>query len=279
LIDAVLVLALVVVVPRALLLRERAATGEAVAASVAGVVASTSFLLEEGIVAAALVAPWLVATGAFAAREALAWLREPRTTLAMAVGASFLFGGACWLVTSRAGAEPLGFSPAIVELTAVHFHYAGYIAPLVTMQLARRLEIVHSPRDRVARHCVAVILVATPVTAGGITFAPWLGAAGAVLFAAALSTASVLTLTTALSGIDGPARAWLFVSSLSVLVPMGLAVAYALSRWLPTPGPSLRAMVWTHGLLNALGFAVCGVGGWLAVERDRAREPAFSAED
>jgi hypothetical protein len=36
--------------------------------------------------------------------------------------------GCLWLVISRAGVNPLGFSDDIVLLTAVHFHYAGFAA-------------------------------------------------------------------------------------------------------------------------------------------------------
>jgi hypothetical protein len=39
--------------------------------------------------------------------------------------------GGAWLVASRLGIQPLGFGDTIVLLTAVHFHFAGFAAPVL----------------------------------------------------------------------------------------------------------------------------------------------------
>jgi hypothetical protein len=274
-IDAVLVVALLLVVPLALSLGDRAVRGEARAAIAAGGVASFSFLFAEGPAAAGLVVPWAVVAAGLTWRRAGTLWRERWEPLPEAVATSFLLAGAGWLLLSRNGTTLLGFDPVIVELTAVHFHFAGFVAPIVTLQLVRLLKRTGSRHLTLARALVFAILAATPVTAAGITFAPWLGAAGALLFAVALSTASVLTMASIRR--RDPGSTLLRVSSLSVLAPLVLAVAYAASSWLGTPAPSLRAMVLSHGLLNAFGFALCGVCGWMKL-RELEVTPTMSAD-
>lgn len=267
LIDLVLVVALVLVVPLTLRVSGtdgRAATG----ASLAGVLASISFVFDEGTVAAAFVIPWGITTATLACRRVRTW-GQSREAVPETVAFLFLFAGAGWLAVSRYGGTPLGFGPTIVELTAVHFHYAGFVASIVTVQLAGWLQGAGSPRAAAARACAYAVVVATPITAAGITFAEWIGSVGAVVFVVSLTTSSIVTMTSVLPRLAGAARRLLWVSSLSVLLPMILAVTYATGRWLPTPAPSLRTMVWAHGLLNALGFALCGVSGWLVVQRGR----------
>jgi hypothetical protein len=61
------------------------------------------------------------------------------------------------------------------------------------------------------------------------------------------------------------------VSAAVLVVTMALALDWALGEATGIPHLPLRWMVATHGLCNALGFAVCGLLGWrrLSVERLR----------
>jgi uncharacterized membrane protein len=275
-IDFALALAVVVVVPLALGLdRRRPFDPDRVPfVAGAGAVAAGSLLLDEGAVAAALAIPWLVTMVALALRHALpldvrAWVRDAPEILPFA----YAVVGAGWLLVSRYGGRPLDFGDTIVELTAIHFHYAGLVAPLVVLSLRRWLR--HEGRsDAAATAGLIAVLVATPLTAAGITFEPALGAAGAAAFAGGLTTASLLTLRWVLPQARGASRVLLAISSLSVIASMALAVAYAFGQWLGTPSPSLRVMANTHGVLNAGGFALAGVLGWSREQRRGAPEGA-----
>ena len=266
-VDLVVVAGTTVIVPLALLLVHGDVRVSAGAAA-AGCVGAASFLFDEGRVAAVLVIPWGIVVAALAWGRVRAFLRT-RRGVAEVIASCFLAGGAGWLVLSRYGAAPLGFGDTIVELTAMHFHYAGFVAPVVTLQLARRLRESGAPADGLVEVSVYVVLAATPITAAGITFASWMGAVGALLFTIALTASSIVTLGFVMRDVRGAPRALLVISALSVLLPMALAVTYAAGRWLPTPAPSIPVMVWTHGLLNAFGFALCGVCGWLLVQARR----------
>lgn len=148
----------------------------------------------------------------------------------------------------------------------MHFHFAGFVAPVLLLRLIGWLR-TQGRDDRAARLSLLAVLAATPLTAAGITFEPALGAAGAVLFGAGLTAASLLTLRWVVPRTDVLGKVLLATSSLSVIVALGLAVAYALGQWLGTPAPSLPVMVRTHGLLNAAGFGLAGTLGWLWEER------------
>jgi hypothetical protein len=185
----------------------------------------------------------------------------------------FLFVGGLWLVADRAGFAPLRFDAAIVALTAVHFHFAGFALPLVAGQLARR-----RPESRfVARVSVGVVL-GVPAVAAGIV-ATQLGAGEAFEAAAgvalALAGGAVGALHVQLAGAEktlpGFARALLGIAGAALIVAMLLAAMYALrgslagAPWLGLP--QMRA--W-HGTINAVGFALCAVLGWRLVWRSGA---------
>jgi hypothetical protein len=81
-------------------------------------------LLAPGPIAAALAGPWLVVTGLVAlVGLARAWesRRGPLPAFVAACGLMFLAVGGGWALADRAGIRPLGFDPAIVLLTAIHF--------------------------------------------------------------------------------------------------------------------------------------------------------------
>jgi hypothetical protein len=267
LIDLVLAFALIVVVPLAI--RLRGGTGRQVfAVTLAGSSASLSFMLAEGVGAAVLAAGWIIVPGLllFDLRHGSA-LRGVRGW-AEALPVAYLLVGTSWFVLSRLGARPLGYSGQIVELTAVHFHYAGFAAPTITATLLRWLEAENSRFHFLGHLTLWVVLLATPTTAVGITFSPAIGVVGAVMFTAGLLAVAVMTLSQVRSGVGRRAGLALSVSSLSVVVAMALGLLYALGQWFGTPAPNVSTMARTHGVLNAFGFCFLGLLGWLFVEWD-----------
>jgi hypothetical protein len=267
LIDLVLAFALVVVVP--LSIRLRGGTGrQLLAVTIAGGSASLSLMLAEGVGAAMLAAGWIIVPGVllFDLRDGSV-LRGVRGW-AEALPVAYLLVGTSWFVLSRLGARPLGYSDEIVELTAVHFHYAGFAAPTITATLLRWLEAGSSRPHFLGRLSHWAVLLATPTTAVGISISPAIGVVGAAMFGAALSVVAVITLGTVRSDVGGRSGLALSVSSLSVGVAMALALLYAFGQWLGTPAPNVSTMARTHGVLNAFGFCFLGLVGWLFVEWD-----------
>jgi hypothetical protein len=65
--------------------------------------------------------------------------------------------------------------------------------------------------------------------------------------------------------LNDAGRALLVISSVAPLVPMVLAMQWALAQHVSMPALSINAMASTHGLLNAVGFVMLGLAGWLLV--------------
>ena len=262
LVEGLLLLAVTVVVPAAVPLHPAAGPRTPVVALAAGLPVAASLLLGQGAAAALLALPWLVACVAGALLAARSWLPERDLRGAIwPIAAGYLVVGAGWLLCDRAAFEPAGFAAPFVLLTAVHFHYAGFTATLLAACVLRRL-----PDDRAALTAAAATVVAPPIVAVGFTFVGLLQIFGAVLLTAGLWALAFVTLRRIAPSLSGAAKVLLVVSSLAVLLPMLLAVQWAAGNNLGTPALSIPAMAQTHGVANAVGFALLGVLGWRAIE-------------
>lgn len=179
--------------------------------------------------------------------------------------------GAAWFVMDAFGIAPLGFSPLVVRLTAIHFHYAAFIVPVIATVVAATYP------SALSRTAAVISVLGAPSTAIGITAAQ-LGAPHWVetLFALPMIAGALLVgavhLVLAL-GAEGatsplPVRVLRLVVGATLLVTMGLAAAYAGRGWLPW-APTIPQMALWHGIGNAVGVALCGL---LACWLDPARQ-------
>jgi hypothetical protein len=191
-------------------------------------------------------------------------LRTPHVLPAAALG--FLTVGGAWLVASRSGTL-LGYSAPIVELTAVHFHYAGFAATIMSALAFNALRD-RSPRlGTVSAGAGLLVIAGTPITATGIaTGVAALTVVGPVVLAAGILTTAGLTAFVVAPKVSRPAaRLLLMISAAAVVVPMLLGVDYALARVLPIPSLDLRTMAIVHGNLNAVVYSLLGLIGWSLV--------------
>lgn len=272
LVEALLSLGVIVVVPAGLRLHPDVGTKFTPAIVGAAVAAALSLQYEASRSAVVLAIPWVAVTTFTAARAAWRWLTLRRTAASILwpAAAAYLAVGAVWLLLDRAGVEPVGVRRPFVLLTAVHFHYAGFTATLLaaltavrTAAASRRLSIVMA----------AAVVAAPPIVAAGFTFAGPLQIVGAVVLTIGLFLLSWLTLRVIVGETsDRLGKGLLIVSSLAVVVPMLLAVQWAVGWNYATPALSIPAMARTHGVVNAVGFGLCGVCGWLRLGYVAARQ-------
>jgi hypothetical protein len=229
--------------------------------------ATVSFFLPLGVAPAILASAWLLVC-AIAALGALVDLVKGRSLrpvrLAPAAAVGFMAFGAIWLVLSRARIAPLGLSPAIVELTAVHFHFTGFAATLMAALVLIRLRLEPGTWRDIALSASVLMIAGSPVLAAG-----WgtpfhvLQVAGAILVATGvIATAVVLFFRARTLVQPTPARTLLRVAALAPLVPMVLAVEYSAGHVFGFPTLDIHAMALLHGDLNALGFSLLGLLGW-----------------
>jgi hypothetical protein len=228
--------------------------------------AALAFLLPIGIPAAAAASGWLLVC-AVAALGALAYLIQGRSLhpvrLATAAAVGFMAFGAIWLVLSRAGVAPIGLSPIIVEMTAVHFHFTGFAATLMAALLLNRLGQDRGLTGRAAIAAALLLVAGSPVLAlGWATPVHLFQVAGAVLVATGVvATSAILFFRSGRLVAPTPARVLLRLSALAPLLPMVLAVEYSAGHVFGFPTLDIQGMALIHGDLNALGFSLLGLVG------------------
>ncbi len=231
----------------------------------AAILLGASFAFDQGWLAAFLAIPWFIVTLLIAAVGALdAWRRGWRLDGSTAFTAAYLFipVGGGWGLISRAGLNPQDFSDAIVLLTAVHFHYAGFVLPIVAGLVVRSLR----PRKSDQFMLVAIIL-GVPLIGVGISLSPRVEVGAAILLALGCTILAIRQIQAAITSRDPTCITLLCVSSLSLLAAMGLAAVYAVGEFTGHAWLSIPTMIRTHGAANAFGFATCGLAGW-ALKRE-----------
>jgi hypothetical protein len=158
-----------------------------------------------------------------------------------------------------------GFEEPIVLLTAVHFHYAGFAAPLIaagTDAFARG----SFTRRMLFRFGGIGIVTATPLIAAGFVFSPLLQIVSVVWLTLGLFAIAALQVLAAEAIGSSVAKLLLAVSGGSIVVGMLFAVFYAIGEYAGTPLIEIPQMAVTHGIINGLGFVLCGLAG-LAIAR------------
>ncbi len=174
--------------------------------------------------------------------------------------------GGAWLVTSRLGWRPMGIQEPIGLLTAVHFHFAGFATAMIAGATLRVSEVRFAGREGLLRwlRSIVVLVLGMPfLVAAGFVISPGLKMVAAMIFSASVAGLAGLVWMCAGRVEDGTARGFLRVAAGAVFVGMALSGTYVVadfvkSEWLPIP-----RMASTHGVLNAVGFCLLGLLGWL----------------
>ena len=174
------------------------------------------------------------------------WRRRTLPELCQTFGMLYLPVGGAWWLAWKWGWQPLGFSGLIVGLTGVHFHYAGFAAPVLTGLLGRfRRPPSYLP-------AALVVMVGPALVALGITGSRSIEAFSAWLLGCALAW---------LGWLAWPLSRWHKASAVCIWLSMALAALYATGRLTGHEIVALETMIPTHGLLN-VGFVTCAFRGY-----------------
>lgn len=241
---------------------------------VAACLCLSAFFWPVGLRSGLYVLPWVLLCYGFAGVGIWRLLRfgfEAWEEVTVNVGLIFLAVGGTWLLMSRLGLQPFNFSPVIVFLTAIHFHFAGLVSCFI-VGASGRLFMKSSPRVQQAYSAViAGSLVGIPLLALGITFSPVLEGLAGVVFALSLMGWSGLMLFVGLRQCRRLASQLLLtVAALSILISMFWALAYAIGTYFGEVWVSIPQMGWRHGAFNVLGYALPAFVA-LALERPVSR--------
>ncbi len=226
-----------------------------------------SFALAPGGPAALMSLPWLFFALWMALLGILRFLgRGPRPLGELAIDCALIFPtiGALATLFSRWGRPYFGFVEPMVLYTAAHFHFAGFVLPLLTGLAARAAPGVHAGLS------AAGVIAGVPSVAVGITLTlwgvRWVDLAGAWWMSTACLLAAALQLrlfarTRRIGGHCGPA--WLaLVSGLALPAGMALAVVFALGNFIGHLWLDFPTMVLYHATTNVFGYALAGLAFW-----------------
>jgi hypothetical protein len=212
--------------------------------------------------AALLVLPWLAITGLvglLGLARLLGRRRLDAPRLCMDLGMLALPTGGMWLLASRAGIPLFGFGEPITLLTGVHFHYAGFLGPVLIGLTGGYLPESASPARRVFFVLGPAVCLGPWGVAIGITIGGHVEALAGLLFAGLLSALALVLLRWAVPSLpDRGVRLLLAFAYGAAVLGMAFAAAYAAGR-VRGGGPGLAAMAGMHGSLQALGFVGCGL--------------------
>ena len=216
-----------------------------------------------GIGAAVATTPWVIVTGLLGL-TALVRTRErgpwPLSETVIDAGFAYSIVGAMALVLHHLGIT-FWFDPIIILLTAVHFHYAGFVLPVLTGLAGRSLA------GRVGigfRILVGVVLIGPALIAIGISFSPVvevLAVGGFTITVGILGAYVTIRVAPQQPRLQGM---FVALSSLALPVSMILALGYGIGTFTGVNllGLGISRMITLHGTLNAFGFALLGTLGW-----------------
>jgi hypothetical protein len=171
-----------------------------------------------------------------------------------------LVGGSA-LVASRLGTHPFGIQEPIGLLTAVHFHFAGFATAMIA---AAMLRFSAGRAFELRLRWLVPFVIAMPyLVAIGFVTSPLLKMAAAVAFSASLAALAMVLRSLARRAERSAARLLLQVSAAAVFAAMVLSTAYAIADFSGSDGLRIPQMARTHGILNAMGFSMAGLLGWI----------------
>lgn len=212
----------------------------------------------------ALAVPWVgvtVAIALFGLRRLLPRGLRPLSELSVDAALLYIPVGAVALVLHRAGVS-FHFQPIIILLTVIHYHYAGFVLPLVTGLVGRTLaddsgRLRGSLPARTLRVVTPVIVANLALIAVGITFSPAVEVVAVSLFTVAVAGFALAVLGGVVPKVSRSRGLLLGVAALSLVWTMALALAYGYSAYPGTPDLlDIGDMVVRHGTVNALGFSL-----------------------
>jgi hypothetical protein len=218
---------------------------------------------------------WLGATVAIGWKALVAWRTGPRDA-ARAVslcGPLMLPVGGAWMAADWLAIQPMGFNSLIVRLTAAHFHFAGFVLPLVAGLVMRE-----RAGSQVVKAAGIGTVAGVPMVAIGIT----LTQAGAPVEVECV-LALVFALCATAVGLALAGLAWKnaaaslavrrlgIAAGLSLTAGMAFAILYALRPWLALPWLHLPQMWAWHGSIQVFGFALSALAAWLHWPEERSK--------
>ena len=229
---------------------------------------TVGFFLKDGRAAGAMVSLWLLATVSLAIDGLDRFIRARLGSFkefCFAIGEGYAVVGALWLLASRVGLRPIGFHEPIVLLTAIHFHYAGFMAAILAGQVAANMGTFR--RLLPLRGALACAVLGPGLLGLAFLAGPKIKLAAVAVMAIGECGIALGTFGAGLSNWPKMGGSLLLIVSASVVFGIGLAGIWAVGEYPLHAFVNLEQMARYHGILNSLGFGLCSLAGWTLVNK------------
>ena len=231
---------------------------------------SVSFFLDNRVAAAWFASSWLLLCAAFAGdglRRLVTSGTKSFTQFCFAFGEGYLLVAGVWLVASRAGLQLLAFREPIVLLTAVHFHFAGFASAVLAGLVDEAF--AGCPGRRILRAALLAVVLGPGILGLAFLLGPTLKLIAVLLIAFGQLVLASGMVRIGILAKNRLGRWLLFVASASVAAGMILAAVWAIGEYPLQAFVNIRQMAEFHGVLNAVGFVVCGMVGWSLLKTEQ----------
>lgn len=228
---------------------------------------SVAYHLSQGLTAGILVLPWLAFSMfvAFKKWKKLQLFKHPAIWHAAELAAYlYLPVGIFWAFIDRLGIQVLGYDPTIILLTAVHFHYAGFILSQVTSWLIKNFPFKRS-RLLGLGIIAGIPLVALGISSSHFLWPDWIEILSVSIFTVAASIVGILHVWVGLKSPRGIPKVLFVLGGLALLTGMTLAFCYGWRSVFRIEALTIPWMYAVHGTCNAMGFSLPILLGWWAI--------------
>ena len=222
-----------------------------------------SFLVSTASIAAGLSTVWLIVCGVLAGvglqRTVDRGSIAPLSETVIDAGLAYIVVGAVALMLHHLGIS-FWFDPVIILLTAVHFHYAGFVLPVMAGLTGRTVD---SP-NKIYQVVTSVILIGPAIIAVGISFSALIEFLAVSVYTLTVTVFGGYVIVRVAPNRQRLQGTFLVASALALPVSMALALAYVSMLFVGFDPISINIprMVQLHGTLNAFGFGLVGLVGW-----------------
>jgi hypothetical protein len=235
---------------------------------VAASLATVSFFLDNRTVATWFASAWLLVCAGSAGhglRRFVTAGTKSFTQFCFAAGEGYLLVAGAWLVASRAGLQLLAFREPIVLLTAVHFHFAGFASAVLAGLTYKKFR--ESKWKRALQPALLAVVCGPAVLGLAFMLGPKVKLAAAISIALGQFGLAGGMVCAGVAAENTTGRWLLFLAGGSVAAGMILALVWAIGEYPLQAFVNIRQMAEFHGVLNAVGFVVCGLLGWSVASR------------
>ena len=231
-----------------------------------------AFLLPISFVSALLIFPWLILVCFNAFLQLKIFLQKRKksiTDYSFLAASLYMPVAAIWALLDRLAIQPMGFSPTIVLLTAIHFHYAGFLLPLISgMILKTKTKIVHQVIGWGV--IFGIPLVAVGIISEQYDLPNFIEVTAVCLMSFSGAMIGLLHFRKGVQNYNKPiGMLWMF-GGLALTCGMILAFLYGIRTIVPISILTIPWMYAVHGTLNAIGFALPSILAWFIVNNSQA---------